>query len=111
MYSFGGDLFGKCRRIAGHAVRFLGHHARRLVIAVSVAVVPLEPGDQHERPFGSNNAHHVPQHVLATPFKQCLFEPLREAVIDHARKVLLIDAVVLIGAQQLLGADQTERIE
>ena len=49
--------------------------------------------------------------VLAAPLLERFVEPLREAVVDHRREVLLVDAVVPVGQQQFLGADQAERIE
>ena len=51
------------------------------------------------------------KHVLAAPLLERFVEALREPVVDHRREVLLVDAVVLVGGQQFVGADQPERVE
>jgi hypothetical protein len=81
------------------------------VVAVAVALVSLEPCNQHERAVAANDAHDVAQHRLAPPFLECLVEALGEAVVDDRCEVLPIQAVVAAGQQQLLGSNQSDRVE
>jgi hypothetical protein len=81
------------------------------VVAVAVALVALEARDQHHRPLGADHAHHVAQHVLLAPLLERLLEALGEAVVHDRREVLLVDAVVTVGVEQLLGADQAQAVE
>ena len=81
------------------------------MIAVPVAFVALEASDQHERPLDPDHAHDIAQHILTSPLVECFLEALREPVIDHGREVLLVDAVVLVGAEQFFGSYESQRIE
>ena len=85
--------------------------ARLAVIAVSVARVSLEARDQHQRAVHAHDPNHLAQDVLLAPFLQGFVEPLGEAVIDDAREVLVVDAIVAVGQEQLLGADEAEAVE
>ena len=78
---------------------------------MAIAIVALKARDQHERPLRADDAHDVAQHVLASPLDERFLEPLREAVVDDRGEVLLIDAVVLVGAEQFFGANQPEAVE
>src|SRR5262249_48073229 len=98
-------LLGKDRRIAGDAIRVLRNQTRGLMVAVAVALVPLEPRDEHQRPLHADDADDVAEDVLASPFHERLLEALRESVIDRGGEVLLIDAVVLVRGEQFLGPD------
>src|SRR5262249_50228194 len=105
------QLLGKDRWIAGDAPRFLRQQTGRLMIAVAVALVALEAGDEHERTIDADDPDDVAQHVLAAPFRERFFEPLREPVVDGGGEILPIDAVVTIGEQQFFGPDQPDSVE
>ena len=81
------------------------------MIAVAVALVTLKTRDQDERPFHADDADDIAQHVLAPPLVERFIESFRETVVDHAGEVLRVDAVVLIGAEKLLGANQPKPVE
>jgi len=105
------NLLRKHRGIACGAEGVLGHQPGGLVIAVTVARVSLEAGDQHQRAVDAHDPDHLAQDVLLAPLLQGLVEPFGEAVIDDAREVLLVDAVVAVGQEQLLRADEAEAVE
>ena len=106
-----GDLLREHLRVARQLERFLRDQPRRRVVAVAVALVSLEPRDEHERPLGADDADDVAEDVFLAPLLQRLVETLGESVIDHRAEVLPIDAVVPVRDQQFLGPDQPEAIE
>src|SRR5690349_24497147 len=81
------------------------------MIAVTIALVPLESRDDHERAFGANDTNDVAEDVLAAPLHQRFLEALGKAVIDRGGEVLRVDPVILVGAAELLGANEAERVE
>jgi hypothetical protein len=81
------------------------------VIAVTVALISLEARDQHEGTLCANHPNDVAQNVLMAPLLERLIEPLGKPVVDHAREVLLVDAVVSIRNQELLRPNQADGIE
>jgi hypothetical protein len=81
------------------------------VITVTVALVSLEPGDEHERPFHADHADDVAQHRFTAPLVESLFEALREAVVDHRREVLPVDPVVPVRDEQFLGTNEAQAVE
>jgi len=105
------DLLGEHRGVARGAEGLLGHQAGGLVIAVSVARASLEARDQHQRAVDAHDPNHLAQDVLLAPLLQRFVETFGEAVIDDAREVLVVDAVVAVGEEQLLSADEAEAIE
>ena len=105
------DLLRKGLRVPGQVERLLRHETGGLVLAVAVPFVALEARDDDEGPGHPNHPHEVAQDGLPTPLVQRFLEPLRVAVVGGRGEILLVDAVVLIGQQQLLGPDETEAIE
>ena len=106
----GGDLLRKRCRVSCHPEGFACEETGRLMVAVTVPRVPLKPRDDDHRAIGSNDANHVPKHVLAAPLLERLVEALGESIVGDARE-MLVDAVVAIGDEQFLGADEAERVE
>ena len=76
---------------------------------MAVALIALEPGDQHERPVPADNADNVAQHGFTPPFFDRLLEALREPVIDHRREVLTIEAVV--AARHQHAGERSHRVD
>ncbi len=81
------------------------------MVAVTVALVALKPRDDDERTIHPDDPHDVAQDILAAPLHERFLEPLREAVIDGGGEVLPIEAIVAAGHQELLGPDQSDRVE
>ena len=81
------------------------------MIAVPIALVPLEPRDDHERTLRADHPDDVSQHVLGAPLVQGLVQALRESIVDHGREVLAIQTVVAVGGQQLLRPENAHGIE
>jgi hypothetical protein len=103
--------FRKHLRVGGGLEGVLRDETGGLVVAVTVALVALEPRNQHERAIPADDAHDVAQHRLAPPLLERLVEAFREAVVDDRREVLPIQAVVAAGHLQFLGANQSDRVE
>ena len=71
-------------RIASRLERLLRDEPRRLMVAVAVALVALEPRDEHEAADRVRMiADDVAQDVFASPLVERLVEPLREAIVDR----------------------------
>ncbi len=107
----GGELLGKCRRIRRRLECFLSDQTCCLVIAVAVPIVPLEPRNQDERPVPPDYPHNLAQKVLPAPLVECFIQPFRKSVVDEVGEVLAVDAVIAIGNQQFLGANQPKSVE
>ena len=105
------DLLGERVGIARHLERELRDQPGGLVVAMAIALIALEARQQHERTARANHPHHIAQHGFLAPLLEGLFEPLREAVVDHRGEVLLVDAVVAIGHAQFFSANQAEPVE
>ena len=79
-------------------------------MTVTVGGRSAPPRIDHERPEHANHAHHVAEDLALVPARGGFVAPLREAEVECAREELLA-AVQTTGLQQLLGADDAERIE
>ncbi len=78
---------------------------------MAVALVALEPCNDHERALGTDHPDDVAEDVVDPPLLDGLVETFGEAVVDHRAEILAVDSVVAVGEQQFLGANQPQRIE
>src|ERR1051325_11566070 len=62
---------------AGGAIGILREQSGRLMIAVAVAAVALEPRDEHQGPLFPDDAHDVAEQALFAPLFERLVEALR----------------------------------
>ena len=69
-----------------------------------------EARDNHEGAKGSNDSHHITEHILLSPLRSCLGSCLRETVVDSAREEL-IAPIKTARLQQLLSANYAQRLE
>ena len=106
----GGNLIGEDLRIAGGVEDLLRQHAGYLMMPVSICHAANKNRANHHGPVETHGAHRVVEHTLVTPLRERLLHRLREAVVGDAAPVLLIDTVVFIGAQQLIGPDQSQGV-
>ena len=81
------------------------------MVAVAVASVALKPRDDDHRAIHPDDANDVAKDVLAPPLLERLVQALGEAIVRNAREVLVVHAVVAIGNEEFLGADEAERVE
>ena len=80
------------------------------MIAVAVALVALEARQEDDGRL-MRMMRTTSRSTVSVPTCRSFLEPLREAVVDDGGEVLLVDAVVAIGDEQFLGANQAEPVE
>ena len=104
------QLLRKHRRVPGGLERFLRHLAGGLMIAVAVGTPADKNGSDHQRTCDTDRSHYIGQHAIVSPVIQTLLFGFRKAIIDYPSPKLL-NAIVLIGGEKLLGPDQPECVE
>jgi hypothetical protein len=100
---------GEAHRIPRQIVRLAREDSRRLVLSVPVAGSAGEDGDDHVRPEGAHHRHHILENRVARPVTEGLLGALGEAEVVGAGEELP-PAVDAPGGEQLLGADDAERL-
>lgn len=78
-------------------------------MAVTVGDVAGEGGGKDQRAPGAHGADDIAKDAIVPPLLVGLIDGLRESVIGDGGEELL-GAGVLIGEQQLIGADEAERV-
>src|SRR2546423_270125 len=101
------DLFGKARRVGGGAIGFGRQDARGLMMAMPIQRRARPRRNDHQRPEGADDAHHVCEHRLTIPFGERLLRRLAEAEIEGAGEELL-RAIDTSGGLEFFGADDAE---
>src|SRR5204863_4121902 len=104
-----GDLFGKSAGIGSGTEYFTAHQACSLVIAMTVARLPVETRHDHVRTIHTDGAHDVAQHTVAAPVFQRFVYSLGETEICHAREKL-IDSVITPRGEQLFRPDNSQSV-
>ena len=110
MYAVRSQL-GKPRCVAGSLECLLRQQTGSLMLPVTIADIALPARHDDQRPLSPDDAHHVTDHVLASPLLDRLLQTLREAIVDDGREVLLVHAVVAIRQPELLGSNEPQGVE
>ena len=77
--------------------RFLGQNAGKLMLAVAVSFVSLEPRDDHPRPFRANDPNQIGQSFFFVPTGHGFSKRLGVAVVGKAGEIEIIEPVVASG--------------
>ena len=103
------ELLGKDLGIARDFEGFLRDFARDLVMAVAIGRSADKGGQDDLRPHHAHREHRVVKHAIVAPLGEGFFLGFGEAVVGLSAPQLL-RAIILVGSEQLVGADETQRI-
>jgi hypothetical protein len=103
------QLLGEDLGVTGGREDLLRNLARNLVVTVAVAHSADEGGEDYLRPLAAHRQYGVVEHALVAPAGKGLLLSFGEAEV-HLRAPKLPDAVELVGLQQLVGANQSQRV-
>ena len=79
------------------------------MLAVAVRNAADEGGDENERALAADGEDGVVEDAVLSPLSEGFFLGLGEAEVGFGAPVLL-DAVELVGAEELIGSDEAERV-
>ncbi len=103
------ELPGEPRRVRGGAERLAREPPHRLVV-LPPALALEGQGEDHVGAEGADDAHDVPERLLATPLREGLLHAEREPELVGPPEVLL-GPVVAVDRHQLPGPKDTEGVE
>jgi hypothetical protein len=106
--AFGGEL-GEDLGVAGGEEGLLRDLAGDLVLAVAVGDAADPGAGEDEGAVEADGANHVIEHAVMAPLGEGLLFRLGEAEVDLGAEEL-VDAGVAVVGEQLLGAEQAERV-
>src|SRR5262249_43672566 len=103
------ELLGKNFGVAGGFEDLLRDLPGYLVLSVSVRDSTDEGRYDDLRTFAPHREHGIVEHAVVSPARKGLFLSLRESEVGLSAPQL-VGAVVFVGFEKLVGADDTESI-
>ena len=105
----GGDLLGVHLGVGSGVKDLLRHDSCGLVVAVAVRDAACEDGGNDERAGKAHLSDDVAEDAVVAPVFEGFVEGLGEAVVGYTSEGLM-DAEVIAGGEELLGAEETELV-
>src|SRR6185436_14221591 len=104
-----GKLYWKTRGIGCRSISLWSQEARRLMMAVPVALRAVPLRSDYQRAKSANDANHVSEHRFPVPLGEGLFARLAEAEVEGAGEELY-RAIHPSRGEQLIGANDAEQL-